>query len=169
MRYREFIHKFLQRSLMVYLHYDQEIAKIKQNYEVEKLVNLESIKEESSDIDSERLPDNLKRVNDKISKKSSGKLQRNESKKNSVPSNYSIDPDFEVNKHMDKIKEELYIKFASKIEKIIKYFEDKNMQQNDIRLEKPLNILKKLKDIKEVNDRNELIEELEQSVSNLLS
>lgn len=170
MRYREYIHKFLQKSLMVYLHYDQEITKIRQQYDSETVVSLESIKEENSDIESEKHHNIIKKQSDKIiNKKLSGKFQRSGSKKNSVQTVNSIDPDFEVNKHMDKIKEELYNKFASKIEKIIKYFEEKNVQQNDPRLEKPLNILKKLKEIKEVNDRNELIEELEQSVSNLLA
>jgi hypothetical protein len=170
MRYREYIHKFLQRSLMVYLHYDQEITKIKREYDSETIESLESIKEENSDIDSEKILDNSKKHSEKnILKKSSIKYNRGGSKKNSVQSSKSYDPDFEVNKHMDKIKEELYNKFASKIEKIIKYFEEKNISQNDPRLHKPLSILKKLKDMKEVNDRNELIEELEQSVSNLLS
>ena len=175
MRYKEYIHKFLQMSLMVYLHYDQEINNIKKENETESESSdsLESIKEENSDNESEK---NNSQGNKKLSekniagyyKKSTIKFQRNGSKKNSVRSSHGIDPDFEVNKHMDKIKEELYNKFASKIEKIIKYFEDKNMQQSDTRLEKPLSILKRLKEIKEVNDRNELIEELEQSVSNIL-
>jgi hypothetical protein len=68
---------------------------------------------------------------------------------------------------MSKIKDELHSKFSIKIEKIIKYIEEKNI--TDDRLEKPLSILKQLKDIKEVNDRNDFIEELEQSVSNLLA
>jgi hypothetical protein len=174
MRYKEYIHKFLQMSLMVYLHYHHEINNIRKEYKSERdssdsSDSLESIKEENSDNESEK---NSKKFIDndvvRLNKKSTVKFQRNGSKKNSVHSDKGIDPDFEVNKHMDKIKEELYNKFASKIEKIIKYFEDKNMQRSDKRLEKPLFILKRLKEIKEVNDRNELIEELELSVSNLL-
>ena len=60
MRYKEYIQKFLQKSLMVYMHYDEELRKIKIEMAMKTdISNLDIIKEETinnsidNDTDSE--------------------------------------------------------------------------------------------------------------------
>jgi hypothetical protein len=224
MRYREYIHKFLQRSLMVYMRYNDEIKKIINDY-TNKLQNddLDEIQEEDSEYniysDHESQATNSKEASSAGSegagnKKNSmlEKLQQSPNPKtktsikklsktsftkkgishsNSAKSmRKSFSPpikgrkmtpksstntinndqnEFEVDRHIEIIKDELYMKFSFKIEKILKFFVDKGITFNHLPdNENPLTLLKQLKNIREVSERNDLIERLEMSVSKLM-
>jgi hypothetical protein len=207
MRYKEYIHNFLQRSLMIYMRYNDEIKKIINEYSnnlASSENNLGEIQEEESEynIYSERSSDSSKTVsennkpietkqnqshskhsykkinsstnNNKIlSKQNSMKSKTGFSKQHSFNNTNNCETfnhsEFEVDKHISRIKNELYFKFCMKIERILNFFSDKNITFENIpQSENPLNLLKKLTEIKEVGDRNEIIEKLENSVSKFI-
>jgi hypothetical protein len=198
MRYKESIHKFLQRSLQIYMRYNDEIKKIINEY-TEKMLNnnnLGDIKEEESEYniysdnssekkdaeaqtgdheDDSKPPErNTKSTYQRKSSSNQGTATRPMIKQTTVHRGPVLttplhDGEFEVDKHIDKIKNELYYKFSGKIEKIISFFKEKGIAFDGVKDdENPLNLLKQLKDIREVADRNEIIEKLEMSVAKLI-
>jgi hypothetical protein len=195
MRYKEYIHTFLQRSLMIYMRYNDEIKKaINQSYVLEDHNNLDDIKEEDSEPHSDEssrkdvgvqgnheINENCKEKFSKENYKcmSSTHLPNFNIYKHPIKqlsahhlprvSHFHEQREFEVDKHIDRIKNELYFKFSGKIEKILSFFKEKGITFDNIpEEENPLYLLKLLKSIKEVSDRNEIIEKLEISVSKLV-
>ena len=167
------------------MRYNDEIKKIINDLTEKQSTNLEYIKEEDSEynIYSENSSDsslkvispiNLKRKNSHVNRNINRKLSniiRHPQRLASYThnNNNSFNNEFEVDKHLDKVKNELYLKFSNKIERIISFFKNKGITFDNIRGDdNPLNLLIKLKEIRDGADRNEIIEKLENSVSKLI-
>jgi hypothetical protein len=188
MRYREFIHKFLQKSLMIFLRYSNDAKNIiyeststKQIPAMEK--NLDSIREESEH-NSEKLSkanssltvsdedEPEERMNDassilKLRKLKTGGVNSPIKKLNESPRRSNKLG--EVDRHIEKLKDELYQSFSAQVDKVIKYLNEKGVLfDNSHYNEDPIIILNKLRDCRDINERNILLESLDFAVSKIV-
>jgi hypothetical protein len=72
------------------------------------------------------------------------------------------------NNNVDKLKSEMNKKFINKVNKIIAFLE-KNKIDSDNSGENTLQLLKRLKDIHDLKERNEIIDKIESIVSDVLN
>lgn len=80
----------------------------------------------------------------------------------------SMAPIMEINNHVEKVKNDIHESFCIKIEKIIQFFEEYNIKFEEKSEENnPLYLLKKLTTIKELNERNDIIDRIEMIISHL--
>jgi hypothetical protein len=94
--------------------------------------------------------------------KSKNKDEKINTKSKEFNINSSIVPILELNDHIEKIKNDIFLDFASKIEKIIKFLEDNKINFDQTEASKnPIELLKKLAITKEVNERSDILEILE--------
>jgi hypothetical protein len=199
MRYREYIHKFLQRSLMVYMRYNDIIKRIIRefsNTKNEDTCDLGEIREEDSEYNI---------FSEKISEKdiNSNRTENSEIKENGVNkagvsgnnNNFifqydydarnefasphfnpkSITPqtsieqnstELQIDKHIEKLQGDIYLRFSAKVEKLLNFFDEKGVKFNDIYgNDDPISVLQQLRSAKDINERNELLEKLEVIVS----
>jgi hypothetical protein len=74
----------------------------------------------------------------------------------------TLQPILEMNDHVEKVKTDLFKKFAKKIEKIMEFLQMNNIKFENVEKDKnPLTYLKKLQNTREISERNEIIEQLE--------
>lgn len=79
--------------------------------------------------------------------------------------NTSNDPIKEMNNHVELVKNELFIGFSEKVDRIIQFLESNNINFGEENQQNPMYYLQKLRTTKEISDRNEIIEELESVLS----
>jgi len=151
MRYREVVEKFLRRSLLIHVRFEEAMRNIINGVKESNFTVIDEVQDENSVLNSKR---------------SKLAFSSNSSHKETERNTY-FKQDLEVNNHYKKIKEELHLKFQSNIEKILSFFEEKGIVFDD-EINNPVKILIQLKGVRDINERNNLIDKLEYNIANLI-
>jgi hypothetical protein len=81
----------------------------------------------------------------------------------------TIQPILEMNEHVEKVKNELFVKFSKKIERIIQFLESNKifLELSSDKEDNPYTLLNQLKNMREISERNEIIDKLESCIAKL--
>jgi hypothetical protein len=80
----------------------------------------------------------------------------------------------EMGDHVEKVKNQMNKKFVKKVDKIIEFLEKNKIELENISDERgvsnnPLNLLKRLKNVNDLLERNEIIDKIESIVTDVFN
>ena len=157
--YKEFIEKFLYKSLMIFLRFVNEKKRIMRLTEAAN-GNIKKIEEEGEeDVESLEMIDEVNEVNSESSSKESSNSSSRKTKEN--PDNDSLED--QSNEKITKLNH----KFTKKVEKIIDFLEKYKSELYGLSTQ-TIQLIKKLKITDDLHERNELIDIIEDSLADIL-